>query len=86
MNLPRPNTSVTRKASDLTYTRKASDLTVGSQGVVPKRRTSDQSELFAEEEKDEEDSDTIRIRMKEKVIILPKWVVEQHGTDENIVQ
>jgi len=41
------------------------------------------SETSAEEEKEEEDSTTIKIRMKDKSVVLPKWVLEEYGEVKN---
>ena len=41
------------------------------------------SETSAEEEKEEETSTTIKIRMKDKSVVLTKWVLEEYGEVEN---
>lgn len=51
---------------------------------VEKLRKSGVDEISAEEEKDEEDSSTVRFRMKDQLIVLPKWVLEEYGTMESI--
>lgn len=43
---------------------------------------SDRSVISVEEEKEEEASPTVRFRMKDTSVTLPKWVVEKYGETE----